>query len=121
MRKVDVDSFEVRLYIGSREGYNGPAFDVEKLKSLIQVQQGADERAIIPVRITPTQFVAGEYSEDGWEVAAFNYPRRPKKMTEIYMFMEGLARHLMASLRQKRVSLVTPEKTVMLEDNTMPD
>lgn len=121
MRKVSNDTFEVRLYIGSQAGYGGEVYGVERLRELIQVQQGTDERAIIPVRISPTQFVAGEYVEEGWEVAAINYPRRPKKFSEIYAFMEGLARHLMVTLNQKRVSLVTPETTVMLENNLMPD
>lgn len=120
MRKVDVETFEVRMYVGGREGYDGPTFDADRLRAIIKTQQGDDQRALIPLRLTPTQFLEGDYVEDGWEIAAINHPRHPKTMTQIYKFMEGLARHLMVTLVQKRIVLTTPSTTIMIEDNTMP-
>jgi len=111
--------YEARLYIGSRENYDGPAFDVDRLHEVIKDFQNEHlvDDVLIPVRVTATTYRAGDYSEDGWEVAVINYPRKPRDRIILESFMFELAQHLLDVLKQNRISVVTPEKIVMFESD----
>jgi hypothetical protein len=54
--------------------------------------------------------------EDGYIVGLINYPRFPKDQEDIRKYAFTLAKLLKDKLEQKRVSIVFPDKTVMLED-----
>ncbi len=116
------ETFEVRLYIGSMFGYHGDNFTKEELKEevgFIQKQfkeKYTFESGVIPVRMTQTEFISEDYSEKGWELAAINYPRFEKAESTITVFMYELARHLLVRFNQHRISLITPEETVLFEE-----
>ena len=108
----EVDTYEVCLYLGSQEGYEGPFFDEDSLVKVIgdfQKQNGTR----LPIRVTTTRFVDGSYNEKGWECAAICYPRWPQHPKAISDFMELLARHLVIRLKQNRISVKGPTKTHM--------
>ena len=66
--------------------------------------------------ITPVEFVSGsKYRERGWKVSAINFPRREVTPKEIEKFMMALAHVLMLNFKQKRICVVGPDKTHMLE------
>lgn len=108
---------EVRIYIGSREAYDGPAFTREDLLDYIgQVQEEAGDVEANPVRVTETLYAWQDYREAGWEVAVIGYPRRPKAKHVIDRFALTLAESLLKKFRQNRVSVVFPDEIVMLEE-----
>lgn len=117
MRTKEVATFEAKIYIGSRAGYGGEPFTQDQLVEFIQqiqVQAGRPED-VVSVRVSPTEFVAGKYREAGWEVTAICFPKFPRPHDEIRRFARTLAEHLLARFRQNRVSIVCPDRTVMIE------
>ena len=111
-----VPTYEVRAYIGSVHGYNGEKFSKEELAEAISHYQIIIEKGVaLTIRLTPTSFVFQDYVEDGWEIAAINYPRFPKKPPQIDDFMFGLSNYLLNRFKQNRMSIVSPSITVLLE------
>ena len=116
MRIKKANTFEARLYIGSVQGYHGAPFTFEELKEEVgNLQSESPKEEMIPVRIAPTNFVCGNYSEAGWEVAAINYPRFPKAEALITLFMMELAKRLLVCFNQNRISIIFPNETIMFE------
>lgn len=114
IKKKSVPHQEVRLYLGSRENYNGQIFSREVLLHTIENFQLVQPE-LIPVRVTDTGFKAGDYWELGWELAVINYPRRPRDEKELSEFMHSLAQHLLIVLRQNRISIVERDEITMYE------
>ena len=116
MRIKKANTFEARLYIGSVQGYHGTPFTFEELKQEVgNLQSESPKEEMIPVRIAPTNFVCGNYSEAGWEIAAINYPRFPKAEALITSFMMELAKRLLVCFNQNRISIIFPNETIMFE------
>lgn len=103
MIKEKAPAFEVCLYVGSKERYNGPSFDLQYLKRLIQTFQDNDNH---PVRVMPcTYFRTTEYSEDGWEISAISYANSKYTPEEIKTFMGNLCGYLLVKLNQNRITM----------------
>ena len=115
MKSKTIDTYECRIYIGSiYEDTKAPFYERGLNKYIGEYQDSFD--GTVPVRVTKTAFVCGsKYLEDGWEIAAINYPRAGTDMEKINSFMEGLAKGLLEKFCQKRVTLVTPSTSVMYE------
>lgn len=113
---------EVRLYIGSREHYNGPTFVRESLlQHIANFQHEHGLTKCNPVRVTETIYVWDDYAESGWEVAVIAYPRQPKSVKVLDKFMLDLAEYLLKILKQNRISVVFPDEIVMLEADDAED
>jgi hypothetical protein len=69
------------------------------------------------VTVTDTLFVYVHGSEPGLIVGLINYPRFPDTPEGIEGKALALAESLMRVCRQIRVSVVFPDKTVMLEND----
>lgn len=119
IREKQVPSYEARLYMGCKEGYDGEEFTEEEIR--IAVQEFQNSQVVIPVRITRTCFVAGSYHEHGWELVAINYPRFPQKKTDIWNFMHSLAKHLLVIFKQNRVTVLDAETSLIIEDINRPE
>lgn len=122
IRKKTCDTAEVLLYIGSREGYDGPLFTREDVHKAIADYQDCYPKSL-PVRLSDRcTFIAGNrYHEDGFEVSAITYPNHYRSLEEIEKFMMGLAEHLLNTFKQNRVTVrkvVSNTTTVMLERDT---
>tara|TARA_R110000751_G_scaffold4565_1_gene22156 strand:- start:1324 stop:1704 length:381 start_codon:yes stop_codon:yes gene_type:complete len=115
MKTKVIGSFECRLYIGSIYEDTGASFYERKLiKEIHRVQDSFGKH--VPLRITRTTFVcAPKYIEDGWEIAAINYPRAKTDPEIIEDFMEMLAEDFLVTFQQKRITLVTPAMSIMYE------
>lgn len=112
--------YEAKIYIGSVFHYNGPKFSLVDLKGCIynfQINNHDADDVVVPVRITPTNYQAEAYFEPGWEISVINYPRKPRKISEIKDFALGLAEHLLDQLRQNRVSVILPDTIIMFESD----
>jgi hypothetical protein len=107
-------TYEVKLYLGSREGYHGKEYTEDELVESIGAFQ-SEHSEFTPVRITKTRFVDRNYNETGWELAAICYPRQPRTKAQLLRFMSDLAGHLLEDLKQSRISMMTEEYTTLFE------
>lgn len=109
-------TYEARLYVGNREGYDGPEFGRERVVQAVRDFQRLSEENVACVRITPCCYVAGQdYLEEGWELAVIQYPRFERPESELDAMMSRLQDHMLRSLRQNRVGLVLPDLTHLQE------
>jgi len=113
--KVKIEkTFEVKLYLGSREAYKGREFSFDELTSFIgQFQKDRDDAC--PLRIAQCSFIFEDYLEQGWEVAVINYPRFPKEEKELWDFMCSLGDALLEHFKQNRITVMSPTQTQMFE------
>lgn len=119
MKTCSTDEF--RLYIGTREGYNGKHFDKDKVIKIVgDFQNNLTPKKLVSVRLTSCTFIVGDWHEDGWELSCINYPFSPKPVATLENFMTDLAKHLMETLKQARVFLVTKDKTTAFENKKLP-
>lgn len=118
IREKTATYYEVKLYLGSQRNTDDDDIAVffSEKKLIKAIQEYQKNLEIIPVRVTKTSYVAGDYSEYGWEVAAINYPRSPRDHKEIESFMKSLAKHLLMEFNQNRISVTTPLEIILYED-----
>ena len=110
-------TYEVKLWTGSVRGYNGKKFLLKTLLNKISdFQKGREDS--ISLAVTPTTFIFKDYIEEGWEIAARNYPRFPQPPEKIDDFMMRLAQYLLVELEQNRITISDAENSVTLESDT---
>lgn len=101
-------AYECCLYIGSREGYNGPFFTKKELFDKIKSFQENNEFLRHPVRITECTFLCTHsYEENGYEISAITYPNSNKNQEEIRDFMTALALDLISHFKQNRITIIS--------------
>ena len=106
-----VSSFHATIYVGFREGHDGPAHLLEEC--LVVCQSYVDQISWC-VRVTPCQYVYKGGNEPGAAIGVIHYPRFPTPVSELRRRTLELARKLQESLGQQRVSVEFPDETVML-------
>ncbi len=71
------------------------------------------------VSIVPVHFVYSKGNEEGAKITLINYLRFPVQDTQIIIHAKNLAKKLMVTFNQMRVSIVTSTGTIMLSsENT---
>lgn len=108
----EVESYNVSVFIGLRERYSDHFHSKGELMNLIQ--DHVDEYPIC-VNVTECTFVYKDGRELGARIEFINYPRFPITKDEILDRAIILAKILKEKFHQYRVSIVTPEKTYMIE------
>lgn len=110
-------SYNVNIYCGLQETY-----DKNKTHSIEDAFKICDnfvnERKDC-VSITETNFRYVDGFEKGVIVGYINYPRFPRTESEILERALLLANRLMYGLNQFRVTVTTPNESIMLENNTV--
>ena len=113
--------YESRIYIGSichapLDANLKLFIDILDLWEAIGAEQ-EKYKMVIPLRVTKTTFVSGSnYKENGFEIAAINYPRVSATIEDIDEFMLLLARKLLTKFWQRRVSIINPKEIIMLTE-----
>jgi hypothetical protein len=98
-------TYEVTFCIGSREGYNGPAFTREDVRKQINKFQHNFPNSM-PVKLSDTvTFTMKDYSEDGWEISAITYPNSPASCSDVDKFMDELAENMLYHFKQNRITI----------------
>ena len=113
--------YESKIYIGSIK--HGPSYKIiniiisaDELWDVIGKEQ-EKYKMIIPLRVTETAFLSGlKYRENGFEIAAINYPRVTATIEEIDEFMLILGRRLLTDFFQHRVTIVNSKEIIMLTE-----
>jgi hypothetical protein len=106
------DTYNTTIFCGLREGYDGPVHAHSEVERLCQ--RYVNEVGLC-VTVKPTHFFYVRGNEPGVEVGIINYPRYPKEPEEILNHALAIARRLKAEFKQERVTIVTTDKTYMLE------
>ncbi len=108
-------SYNVQIWCGLKECYNN-----ERTHTVNDVRKLCDEfvnETKDCVTITPTEFRYVDGNENGVVVGYIQYPRFPRSKREILKRALMLAEILMIELNQYRVTITTPNKSYMLENN----
>ena len=117
MRHAKVDSYPVQIWIGLKEGYDGP---VQKIDKVDLICQDYVDKVGLCVTVTETMYFYTEGYEPGACIGLINYPRFPSEPWEIRKHAFDLAYALLVTLRQHRCTIVTPDRTYLLENPSGP-
>lgn len=105
-------TFTATIYIGFREGYSDAVHTYSELKDICQ---DFCNKNPLCVSISPVNYIYVNGEEDGASVTLINYPRFPSNPKDITQKAIDLAKVLKKRFNQNRVSIVTSDKTYMLE------
>ena len=116
-----VDTFWCYFLLGSNKAYDtNTHIALDEVLKHVKTFQEKYWKDSVSVVVTPNNTVVFKnYNESCYRVEAINYPRFPKTEKEICEFMLTLMEYLMLNLDQQRISLVTPSKTVMIENTDL--
>lgn len=107
-------SYNVQIWVGLREQYTETIHSIDDVRDMCDnyVNEVKD-----CVTITPTEYRYVNGSEPGVVVGWIQYPRFPRKRKEILRRALKLADILMRELGQFKVTVVTQNKSYMLEND----
>jgi hypothetical protein len=108
---LKVPTFTAQIYVGLKHRPTGVVYGLDVARNVIQ--QYVDEFPLC-VTLTPTEYIYVKGSEPGFVVGLINYPRFPSTPERITAHAMELGKRLRKACRQFKVSIVFPEKTVML-------
>lgn len=108
----EVQTFIANIYLGFKDDYEG---DVKSIEEVYDVCQQYCNGVGLCVTVSPTRFIYTKGHEDGCVVGFINYPRFPSTNEKIVELVIKLAEILKRDFKQNRVSIVTSDKTYMLE------
>ena len=106
-------AYNIQIFCGLKEGYDGKVHDVEQVEILMQ--KFVDENKDC-VTITPTKFLYVGGSEPGVIVGLISYPRFIRSTTVLKNRAIEIAKILMVAFKQNRITITTPEESIMLEE-----
>lgn len=106
-----VETYTARIFAGrlhSKTGVIHPKQEITKV-----LQDYVDHYGYC-VSLKDTDFIYTGGSEPGVEITLINYPRFPESKDELETHAIQIAVILREKLEQKRISIVFPDKTLML-------
>jgi len=106
-------SYNVQIWVGLREGYTDFIHDMDSVRAVIDNYIEANSTC---VTITPTEFRYYKGFEPGVIIGLIQYPRFPKKESQILEQAKDIAILLKETFKQNRISITTPKYTYMIED-----
>lgn len=109
-------SYNVQIYCGLKEQYDGIVHNLEEVRQICQKYVDTEKSCIT---LTSTEFFYVKGNEPGFIVGFINYPRFPATYEEINDKAIKLAKELMISLKQYRVTITTPNNSIMLTNNEL--
>jgi hypothetical protein len=120
MNTEECETFWAKIFVGCRPGYGKLLYwewDEKKREAHRLCQEYCDEVGLC-VTITDTKFIYKDGDEPGIIVGLINYPRFPDSEQNIRNLSMNLANKLMIELKQNRVSVMFPDRTVMLTNTS---
>ena len=107
----EAKTYWANIYVGTKEGYDG---SVSPISDVIKMVREYTDKVGLGVTITPTYFAYTGGDEPGAIVGLINYPRFPSTNEQIKSHALSLAAILKEQLKQQRVSIVFPDKTIII-------
>ena len=108
----EIDTWAASIFVGLREGYGDKILPIQKVRDICQ--EYCDEIGWC-ITITLTELVYKKGNEPGVIVGVINCPRFPNTIDVLKEKIWTLAELLLTQLKQERLSVVFPDKIVMLE------
>jgi len=105
------DTFEIKIFVGLKDLYTGKTFPYEVVEQEILEYVKIHKMCIT---LTKTRFIYVNGSENGVIVGLINYPRFPKSRPSLETKALNLSLFLKDRFKQKRLSVMCPDKTRML-------
>jgi hypothetical protein len=111
-----VHSYTATIYIGLKDFATGVTADPALLQEFVRSYVREFRRGTPAgcVTVTPTTFSFVDGYEDGFAIGFINYPRFPTSPDAIKQSALRFAEALVVEFRQRRVSVVLPDETVMI-------
>lgn len=108
-----LESYNVQIFCGLREGYGIKTHQIEDVERVLQ--KYVDEKKEC-VTLTPTQFIYTKGDEPGVIIGLITYPRFPRTKEEIRERAIEIAKILMVTFKQQRITITTPAESIMIEE-----
>ena len=108
LERKETPTFSCTIFVGLREGYDGPLHSSDDAAALIQ--EYVNEVGLC-VTVTPTTFLYTRGREPGLIIGLMNYPRFPSSCEYLRHHARELAKRLRARLGQNGVSVAFPDIT----------
>ena len=106
-----VDTINVDIYVGLKEGYDGEQHGFEELEDLLQEMCNEDP---ICVCVIPCSYVYKGGKENGAVIRLINYPRFPSNQRLLKERAIKMAESLKLHFKQNRISVQAPDMTYMI-------
>tara|TARA_R110000824_G_scaffold266054_7_gene455005 strand:- start:77 stop:439 length:363 start_codon:yes stop_codon:yes gene_type:complete len=113
------DTYWAKIYLGLNPGYEKVTdglINSRKNRVIDYCKSYCDDIGLC-VTIDDTEFIYTKGHEKGLVIGLINYPRFPKSRTQIDIYAVNLATALKELCQQNRVSIMYPDKTIMLEND----
>ena len=114
MKIVEANSYSISLYVGFKNMSDGTQQDIRLAKHICQ--KYCDDMGLC-VTVTPTEYIYTNGNESGCIIGFINYPRFPQSNKQIFDHAVNIAKLLKAAYHQNKVTLVAPDKTLMISDD----
>ena len=114
MKFVESDSYNVSLYVGFKNIETNTEFPIDLAKSICR--EYCDKVGLC-VSVTQTTFIYTKGNENGCIVGFINYPRFPQTNEQIFNHAINIAKLLKEKYQQNKVTIVAPNKTLMISDD----
>jgi len=112
MTKIkSVDTAEIKIFIGLKDLNTGRTFPYDVAEQEILDYVSKEKMC---VTLTKTRFIYVDGKENGIIVGLINYPRFPKSKKALESQALNLALHFKNRFKQKRLSIMHPDRTRML-------
>ena len=112
----EIKTYTVQIWCGLKEHYDGQIHSIEEAETICQKYVNFIG---LCVTITSTKYIYTDGNETGFVIGLIAYPRFPKEPEEILKNAFELGKILMSELRQYRITITTPEKSYMLENENI--
>lgn len=123
MRIIKTHSYNIQIWVGLLENYEDDCVTPSTKTKLhtIEEVEGICQRWVNKgkhcVTVTPTKFIYTGGNEPGVIIGFIKYPRFPKPNWEIEQRALELAEILLTTFTQCRVTVTTPQKSIMISKN----
>ncbi len=124
MNSVICKTFAASVTIGLCRGYSNKKISQQEFKkALLKAQQtvNTDLKIGISIKLTPCEILFLGQEEPSMELQFIQYPKFPKKESELKEAIVALTKQIMTELGQNRVVIVFTDQTIMLEQSEAID
>jgi hypothetical protein len=111
-------TYTAQIFCGLRLRYDGPTYSHATAEKIVK---DFCYKHDIGVTYTPTKFFYRDQEEPGFIVSFINYPPQPLGASVLERHAKQLATMLKDRLNQKRVCIVFPDHTVVMEEKDDED
>jgi hypothetical protein len=110
-------SYNVQIWVGLKESFGEGAIHIHTLNEVLEICDLFVNEVSDCVSVTQTSFRYKGNSEPGVVVGYISYPRFPKDPDVILARAITLGTKLMEGLNQYKVTITTPDESIMLEND----